>query len=1147
MPETPPWGQGPETPPWGNDSKAPTPPPSVETPPWGGSASAPKSPQPGYIQKGIEGLARFFTEAPAMVGKQVKEEYQAGKEQVAGGVEGIKSGKPSSVIAGLAADFLGTARQAASPITGLAYGLNDVFNKAGGDPNFVPGAAGEANMARLGAKEPSPLVTLYRFEPKEQKVAPVADWIKESPQYQNTLKATGRWFTDDPEEAMFYAREYPGGNLTSIRLPKEQAEKYRVSNMKQQKDKTVQDNPFAFSARPDKEFYIDPEIAAQRKPVEVKVKGNKVTIEGKTYEYRDGKVVIPGTAEFERRKYDVQGNEISRQKEKVEGPIPQSVMPKVESAGSPKPIEASEKISGATITYKGKVYTGTTHIDALDKLGRDVDVNSLTNRDIENGFVTDKGRVITRAEALQLAKREKQTTEPNWQSGELHSGHVVNLAPKSVGAEAPEKAPLPATPSKEFTGNLSDQLYQMRQANQADKLEFQHAKKSLSPEMLKAEKEGAVNRYMGGDQSALPDNLKQEYAEKIQPTKNEETELFKDLRGMNELDDETLKEIEESLEPNYVRRVSASHPNVYDRNLNKNEGQPYTGQGSRLPQTTSSLQSTKYDVIENAQGVRKVVAKNKDGTLSVINKGQNPTAIKPELKSTETELKYNKPFAHEGQEWTLKRATAEELEAATGEKYHKFGILNTYENVERLRNLKRSLSILKALRSSDEWAAYTRSINDYNAPADYRVPTVDIPALRGVKVDPRLAEVVEDVWKNKEPGKLGDAIDTINDAYMNVMFMNPIPHEVNVGAWNVIANAPDAFRLKSLQETYAQAIREVKNTGPIYRELLKNGMAGQYARQINHDYWRKMLDGIGEAVVEDPKRWTGFANQLGFNKVSEFFQAWSKASNNHLWKVNDILLTQRVLMTMKTRGWSMQRAIKEAESVIPNYRVPSRILDDRLLSRAFTTNRAFMFGRYHWNSLSNLGTIIQRTTRGDKDAAIRLAALVLGGMLINEGVDSMTDNETIKRWFGFGPWTIPMRIVNNVRDVKSHKEGLSTGIARVGSGSVMMSPVLDMIRSAFFEGRDYVGREITQKEDTLKNQAGQWAAFFASKFPYATEAENARQLIKQGNPLEAAKDFAETQVGIRTQKPYNEKPKTAERNLKARKKHPRNIIEEFLP
>lgn len=709
---------------------------------------------------------------------------------------------------------------------------------------------------------------------------------------------------------------------------------------------------------------------------------------------------------------------------------------------------------------------------------------------------------------------------------------------KSLSAAASTKTPLPETPTKEFTDSLSDQLYQMRQANQADKLEFQKTVKELSPEMKQAEREGVVYRSMEGE--ALPDALKEEYQQKIQPYKDEETSLFKDIRGFNELDDETIKELEESLQPNYVHRVSADHPNVYDPYLAKDEGQPYTGQGSRLPQTTASLKQTKYDVIENAKGERKVVIKNNDGTLSIVNKGQNPVSIKPSLGATETELTYNKPFTANGQQWTLKRAKTEEIEGATGAKYQKYGILNTLQNVEKLRNLKRSLSILKALRASDEWAKYTGD------KPGYRTPNIDIPALQGKKMDPRLAEVFEDVWKNRDPDRLGDAIDTINNAYMNVLFLNPIPHGVNVTAWNVLANTPDALRLKPLQETYAQAIKEVKNTGPIYRELLRNGMAGQYARQVNHDYWKKMLKGIGEAVVEDPKQWQGFAKNLGFNKVSDFFKKWSEVSNNELWRVNDIMLTQRVLLTMKTRGWSMQRAIKDAETVIPNYRVPTRLADSRLLNRAFTTNRAFAFGRYHFNSLSNLGSIVGKATKGDREAGVRLATILLGGALWNVALDRMSDNNEVKKWVGFGPWTIPQRLWQNTKDVAQNKESLGVGAGRVIGGTIMPSPLVDMVMNAI-QGRDYFGREITQKEASVPEQAGEYAAFFASMFPYVREAQQARDTVKQGQPVKAATDFAGEQVGIRSQKPYNEKGKTAAKNLQYRKKHPRNIIEEFLP
>lgn len=107
-------------------------------------------------------------------------------------------------------------------------------------------------------------VRLYRAESTKQAQEP-AEWIKQSPEYQNTMQASGRWFTDDLAEAKWYIEnEYPDGKITYVDVPKAEAEKYRISNMKGSKNKSSAESPLAYSRRPEKEFFLPTDMAAKR-------------------------------------------------------------------------------------------------------------------------------------------------------------------------------------------------------------------------------------------------------------------------------------------------------------------------------------------------------------------------------------------------------------------------------------------------------------------------------------------------------------------------------------------------------------------------------------------------------------------------------------------------------------------------------------------------------------------------------------------------------------------------------------------------------------------------------------------------------------------------------------------------------------------
>jgi len=108
-------------------------------------------------------------------------------------------------------------------------------------------------------------VRLYRAEGRPSKTkAKIPDWIRESENFKNNMNASGRWFTNDLEEALWYlANEYPGGIIKYVDIPADQVDQYSVSG--KSKDKSTPNNPSAFSLRPEKEFYLSREAAGKAK------------------------------------------------------------------------------------------------------------------------------------------------------------------------------------------------------------------------------------------------------------------------------------------------------------------------------------------------------------------------------------------------------------------------------------------------------------------------------------------------------------------------------------------------------------------------------------------------------------------------------------------------------------------------------------------------------------------------------------------------------------------------------------------------------------------------------------------------------------------------------------------------------------------
>ncbi len=92
----------------------------------------------------------------------------------------------------------------------------------------------------------------------------LSDWITQSPEYQNTVAATGRWFTSQVDDALWYIENMHGGQgvLKTITLHRDVALVFRVDQFEGQ-SKSQADSPRAFSRKPESEYFLPAIVAAR--------------------------------------------------------------------------------------------------------------------------------------------------------------------------------------------------------------------------------------------------------------------------------------------------------------------------------------------------------------------------------------------------------------------------------------------------------------------------------------------------------------------------------------------------------------------------------------------------------------------------------------------------------------------------------------------------------------------------------------------------------------------------------------------------------------------------------------------------------------------------------------------------------------------
>lgn len=111
-------------------------------------------------------------------------------------------------------------------------------------------------------------VRLARVEARDRATPNISDWLRESPEFQSAQRAEGRWFVmaDDTDNIRWYQQHLANDGVPSrvvyVDVPADQVESFRVSA------RPEGDEVRGFSRRPDEEFFVSPEIAARRRPLE---------------------------------------------------------------------------------------------------------------------------------------------------------------------------------------------------------------------------------------------------------------------------------------------------------------------------------------------------------------------------------------------------------------------------------------------------------------------------------------------------------------------------------------------------------------------------------------------------------------------------------------------------------------------------------------------------------------------------------------------------------------------------------------------------------------------------------------------------------------------------------------------------------------
>jgi hypothetical protein len=641
--------------------------------------------------------------------------------------------------------------------------------------------------------------------------------------------------------------------------------------------------------------------------------------------------------------------------------------------------------------------------------------------------------------------------------------------PKSKGPPTPvgegpvygsEKAPVE---------RLDNAMYRLRGHTTADKLEMKKFLKGLPGEAKDPVKQEALYHEL---ESALANPKRtlspeaQETLAHFQPYYKEQTDLINSIREAKTkaglADDERY-----SYDQGYVARRAKGHSPIFD---DQDAPDPILGSRS-ISQTTTAMHGR----------VPHTVLQAKDGTTHFI-KGDR-------VLEDPGRYAIGSKQRIDGKTFTARPATTAEIESnVLGAEYHKNALVNTVDNVVRLRQTKRNIDTLGAAltdlkgrgqavqesfhrpymppgsNSERPWMVETRT--GKKAPEGF-VELPHIPQLRGWKFEPRVAEVLKDY----KPGP-GEHLDTVlskvNRALTGTLFWNPAPHMWNVANHWAVARGFDWMTpggYKSLATNGARALQAVLTQNEDYRTMLREGSGLLYGDTETRNFYDLMLKKGVEEVSRDPATMSALMKSFDLKGImpQKVVASIYKAANKTLWAANDVLMLQRQFELMD-KGMPLREAIREAERDIPNYRIPSRVMGSRAVSQALRNPNMFLFGRYRYGLVKAWGNMFRDMYKGSPEergeaAGKFLAAAILTGAaypLADKAIQKVTGNDEAKlrRGGGFSPLSAGVELEKGQR-----------GWASFISSLVSPAPAMDILQAARTD-KDFAGRPILSGEAT---------------------------------------------------------------------------------
>lgn len=534
---------------------------------------------------------------------------------------------------------------------------------------------------------------------------------------------------------------------------------------------------------------------------------------------------------------------------------------------------------------------------------------------------------------------------------------------------------------------------------------------------------------------------------------------------------------------NYVHRVVKGKGGMLDRIAQNAKS---VGTKATLSKSAPQTKHRTYMALENqsAQGNLGKDTPQKGDRVVVSIKGGQVTAWRngePENLGGISHTEDGKVFEDkDGNVWKLTQATTKEIEAHTGTEYYHSAFASLIASNIQLNSAVRAMRFLEAYKASPEFKEI--AWKDTGEPPKGWQPT-KLQQFNGYYFEPRTAEVLDEYADRMRQGQFG-VLQTVQKFLRAAYLINPIVHPLNVAAsWSLEKGltgfAP--WKWKTIYQTGNKAVKAVLEQNQDLLDALDAGAALQSHRESLQDIHKLFFERLAEGLDKKEPWAVKVAQSLGIEH-GNLLNLLHKPSSIAAWTSSDIMYLQAAYQYQAEHsGVSLADAFKEVGRIIPEYRVPTRIADSRVASKAMTNPLISWFGAYHYGLLkgfaetakSALGaaepapgrTKAEEVGKGwDRLALLGLITMVLFPYVFDKEAKKVTGNEhaRMRRPGPFG-------YVDSVEQVLEGKQDVSTAVQKV----VTPSPITKGVAEVGFNREFYSGHQIYDPHADWRTQTEQ--------------------------------------------------------------------------